>query len=585
MTERLLDIRDLNVTFSTVAGDVRAVRDVSLGLDRGEILAIVGESGSGKTTLAAATIRLMAPNARIAGGSIDFLGEDLATATPKRLRALRGSSISMIFQNPRAALNPVRRIGQQIGDAIRAHRPMRRSEARERAVDLLDSVRFRDPGRLVDAYPHQLSGGMCQRAMIAMAIACEPALLIADEPTTALDATTQSAVMSVLETLIRERGMAMLLITHDLGLAAQHSDRVAVMEKGLLVETAAPRTLFRHPRHPYTRGLVAATPLRETRIEDLAAEPLPPARPPSRQPGRGLVLDVRNLTRRFDGVAAVDDVSFTLAPGESLGLVGESGSGKSTVARLVCRLIDPSAGTILFNGQDIGGIPERSFHAAPARRRIQLVFQDPTDSLNPRLTAFDAIADPLRRLNGLGGRALAERVRALCDQVRFPHELLGRRPHQLSGGQKARVGIARAISVEPDLLVLDEPTTALDVSVQAVILVLLERLKREIGLSYLFISHDLNVVKMMCDRTVVLRAGRVVEEADSREIFAAPADPYTRELLAAIPHLRFEDDPPAGGPAAASSGPVPFRASRPERKAAAQPLESEAVSVRPGDPG
>ncbi|MGX1097744.1 nickel ABC transporter ATP-binding protein NikE [Amorphus sp. MBR-141] len=528
MTERLLDIRGLSVTFSTLAGDVRAVRDVSLGVDRGEILAIVGESGSGKTTLAAAAIRLMAPNARIAGGTIGFLGEDLAAASPRRLRALRGSSISMIFQNPRAALNPVRRIGLQIGDAIRAHRRMSAKAARARAVELLDSVRFRDPERLVDAYPHQLSGGMCQRAMIAMAIACEPALLIADEPTTALDATTQSAVMSVLETLIRERGMAMLLITHDLGLAAQHSDRVAVMEKGLLVETAPPRRLFLQPQHPYTQRLVAATPLKETRIEDLAAEPLPPVRPPSRQPGRGLVLDVRNLTRRFDGVAAVDDVSFTLAPGESLGLVGESGSGKSTVARLVCRLLDPSAGTILFNGEDIGGIAERNFHNAPQRRRIQLVFQDPTDSLNPRLTAFDAIADPLRRLNGLGGRALAERVHALCDQVRFPHALLRRRPHQLSGGQKARVGIARAISVEPDLLVLDEPTTALDVSVQAVILVLLERLKREIGLSYLFISHDLNVVKMMCDRTVVLRAGRVVEAADSRQIFAAPADPYTR---------------------------------------------------------
>lgn len=556
MAEPLLDIRDLQITYSTAAGAVEAVRGVSLAVAPGEILAVVGESGSGKTTLASAAIRLLPPNARIGAGAIRLSGEDITCAAPARLRALRGAMLSMIFQQPRSCLNPVRRIGLQIGDALRAHRRIGRQAARVQAIALLGAVRLRDPEQLVDAYAHQLSDGMCQRVMIAVALACEPSLLIADEPTAALDPTTESTVMALLATLIRERGMAMLLITHDLGLAARHADRVAVMAAGRLVETAAPGRLFNHPQTDCTRRLIAATPRRDSRIEDLSEEPLPP-RPvragadlgtpePDAVGTTGRVastpaLEVRNLTKRFDGIAAVDDVSFVIERGESLGLVGESGAGKSTIARLVSRLVDPTAGTIKFHGDDIGAVSERRFHRAPQRRRIQLVFQDPSDSLNPRLSAFDAIADPLRRLDGLAGERLTERVHLLADQVRFPRDLLARKPHRLSGGQKARVGIARAISVAPDLLVLDEPTAALDVSVQAVVLTLLERLRRELGLSYLFISHDLNVVKMMCERTVVLRAGRIVEAGDSRTIFTAPSHPYTRTLVEAIPHLPFDD--------------------------------------------
>ena len=547
MAEPLLDIRDLRVTYAAATGEVEAVRDVSLAVMPGEILAVVGESGSGKTTLAAAAIRLLPPNARIDGGSIRLRDEDITGAGPARLRALRGATVSMIFQQPRASLNPVRRIGLQIADALRAHRRMDRCAARSRTIAQLRAVRMRDPERIVDAYPHQLSDGMCQRVMIAIALACEPALLIADEPTAALDPTTERAVMDLLAGLIRDRGMALLLITHDLGLAARHADRVAVMADGRLVETAATGALFAGPRSPQARRLIAATPRRDSRIEDLSEERLPPRRPEPapRGPGGDVpppILEVRDLCRRFGDTIAVDGVSFDVRRGESLGLVGESGAGKSTIARLVSRLMDPSSGRILFCGEDIGAVGEGRFHAAPQRRRIQLVFQDPGGSLDPRLTAFDAIAAPLRRLEGLSGARLAERVDGLADQVRLPRDLLGRKPHRLSGGQMARVGIARAIAVSPDLLVLDEPTAALDVSVQAVILTLLERLRRDLGLSYLFISHDLTVVRMMCERALVLQAGRIVEEGDSQTILTAPRHPYTQALVEAVPHFAIADD-------------------------------------------
>ncbi|MEF2074053.1 ABC transporter ATP-binding protein [Consotaella aegiceratis] len=537
MIDPVLDMRDLQVDFVTEHGLVPTVRGASLSIMPGETLALVGESGSGKTTAAMAAMGLLAPNARIGGGRISLTGHELIGAGRRELRALRGTAMAMIFQNPRAALNPVRPIGRQIADPIRAHRGLSRAEARRRAIELLAAVRFREPERSIDTYPHQLSGGMCQRAMIAMAIACEPKLLIADEPTTGLDTTTQTAVMALLRDLIQGRGMGMLLITHDLALAAQYADRVAVMRQGEIVEAAPALEIFRAPRQAYTRALVAATPTRESEVDDLRPEALPARPAPVRRPGDGLLLDVQSLSKQFDGATAVDGVSFTMEAGESLGLVGESGSGKSTISRLVCRLADPSGGTILFKGEDIGGIAERDFHRSPMRRDIQLVFQDPTDSINPRFSAFAAIADPLRRLQKLRGRALRARVEELARQVNLPQELLDRKPHQLSGGQKARVGIARAISVSPSLLVLDEPTTALDVSVQAIILHLLERLKRELGLSYLFISHDLNVVKMMCDRTIVLRAGKIVEQASSRDIFEAARDPYTRQLVDAVPHL------------------------------------------------
>ena len=536
---RLLEIEDLHVAFATRRGVVQAVRGVSLGLDAGETLGVVGESGSGKSVTSYAVMRLLDRAGRITAGRIRFRGQEITRLGHGELQALRGSAMSMIFQNPRAALNPIRTIGLQIADALRAHTRLGASAARARALELLRAVQIRDPEHRLDAYPHELSGGMCQRAMIAMAIACEPDLLIADEPTTGLDVTTQKVVMDLLAGITAERGMAMILITHDLGLAAQYCRRVAVMEQGKVVEQGEAAALFRAPRHRYTRRLVAASPTRRSQVWDLVAAAPPPPKPkPPRAPGAPLLLEVQNLVRRFGATTAVNDVSFTLEAGESLGLVGESGSGKSTISRLVCRLIDPTAGDIIFDGHSIAAIPARDFHRAPQRRGIQIVFQDPHDSLNPRFSAFDAIAHPLRRLEALrDGPALRARVTACAERCGLPLDLLDRFPHQLSGGQKARIGIARAIATRPRLLVLDEPTAALDVSVQAVILKLLDDLRREEGMAFLFVSHDLNVVRMMCERTIVLQQGRIVEAGPSSAIFAAPEAAYTRELLAAIPHF------------------------------------------------
>ncbi|MFN3671394.1 MAG: nickel ABC transporter ATP-binding protein NikE [Bosea sp. (in: a-proteobacteria)] len=549
----LLAIENLNVAFSTRRGIVEAVRGVSLEVARGETLGIVGESGSGKSVTAFAITRLLDAAGRITAGTIRFQGQDITRASSKQLRSLHGAAISMIFQNPRGALNPIRSVGDQIADAILAHELISRPEARARALDLLKAVLIREPDKRLDAYPHELSGGMCQRVMIAMAIACEPALLIADEPTTGLDVTTQKTVMDLVARITAERGMAMILITHDLGLASRYCQRAIVMEQGKVVEEAPPRDLFSRPHHPYTKRLVAASPTATSTIADLAPELAQGARAevlaatPKPAPGTPLLLEAQNLVKRYDGLTAVDDVSFAIRAGESLGLVGESGSGKSTISRMVCRLIDCSAGEILFDGQAIGTLPARDFHRSEHRKHIQIVFQDPTDSLNPRFNAFDCIAHPLRRLLAMkDGAALTARVRECAARAGLPHDLLERFPHQLSGGQKARVGIARAIACRPRLLILDEPTAALDVSVQAVILQLLDRLRREDDLALLFVSHDLNVVRMMCERTVVLQNGKVVEQGDSQALFSAPKTDYARTLLDAVLHL--------GGPSAEAPG-------------------------------
>ena len=533
----LLQVEDLSVDFATRNGVVRALRGVSLQVAAGETFGIVGESGSGKSVTAFCVMRLLDRAGKVSGGRIRFRGQDITHAGRRVLAPLRGAAMSMIFQNPRAALNPIRPIGLQIADALRAHEPLLVSEARDRALELLEAVRIRDPVQRLAAFPHELSGGMCQRVMIAMAIACEPSLLIADEPTTGLDVTTQKTVMDMLAEITARRGMAMILITHDLGLAAQYCGRVAVMERGQVVEEAAPARLFGNPRHGYTQRLVAASPTRDSTVQSLVGEPPVPMAPPS---AGSPLLAVRDLVKVFDKgtPAAVDRVSFHLNAGESLGLVGESGSGKSTISRLVCRLLDQTAGEIRFEGEDIAAIPASHFHRSRFRKDIQLVFQDHGESLNPRFSAFDSIADPLRRLLAITDRdELHGRVRDCAAKVGLPAELLERFPHQLSGGQKARVGIARAIAVGPKLLVLDEPTAALDVSVQAVVLHLLDRLRQETGLAYLFVSHDLNVVRMMCERTIVLQTGRLVEEGQSDLVFAAPQAAYTAELLAAIPHF------------------------------------------------
>jgi peptide/nickel transport system ATP-binding protein len=544
MTASLLQIEDLHVAFSTRRGRVEAVRGITVSLRAGEMLGLVGESGSGKSVTGFAVTGLLDKTGRITGGRILFKGQDITKASASDLRSLHGAAMAMIFQNPRAALNPIRAVGQQIADAILAHKRISRQEARAEALKLLRAVQIRDAERRMNAYPHELSGGMCQRVMIAIAISCNPSLLIADEPTTGLDVTTQKVVMDLLAGIAAERGMATILITHDLGLAARYCSRVVVMEQGRLVEEADPLKLFLLPQHPYTKRLVAASPTASSRIEDLVPDgearptvqvkeltPPPPGTPP--------LLDVQRIVKRFDnGAAAVADFSMTMRGGESVGLVGESGSGKSTTSRMICRLIDPSEGEILFDGYSIAKIPARDFHRSPVRKDIQIVFQDPNDSLNPRFTAFDCIAHPLLRLLRMrAGEALRQRVEECAHRVGLPKELLSRFPHQLSGGQKARVGIARAIACRPRLLVLDEPTAALDVSVQAVVLQLLDRLRREDNLTFLFVSHDLNVVRMMCDRTIVLREGGIVEQGESRALFANPQTDYTRELVDAVPHI------------------------------------------------
>ena len=533
----LLRVEDLHVEFSTRHGTVPALHGIGFELAAGETLGIVGESGSGKSVTSLAIMRLLDRAGRITQGRVMFDGRDVTRLGQGDLRRLRGSALSMIFQNPRVALNPIRTVEKQITDVLHAHGQA--SGGRARALELLEAVRIRDAAARLRAYPHELSGGMCQRVMIAMAIACEPALLIADEPTTGLDVTTQRTVMELLAGITAERGMALVLITHDLGLAAMYCDRIAVMEQGRIVEQGRTATLFSAPRHAYTRRLVAASPTRRSRLDDLApGGHRVHAAAAHHAPGTPALLELTSVGKAFDGTRAVDGVSFTVPPGGALGLVGESGSGKSTISRMVCRLLDVDGGEIVFQGESISAIPARAFHASPRRRDIQIVFQDPHDSLNPRHTAFDSIAHPLRRLDHMrDGAALTARVRDAAERAGLPMDLLERLPHQLSGGQKARVGIARAIAPGPRLLVLDEPTAALDVSVQAVILQLLDRLRREDGIGLLFVSHDLNVVRMLCDDLVVLRAGRVVEAGPSAAVFARPQAAYTQALLDAIPHF------------------------------------------------
>lgn len=557
----LLEVRNLSVEFATRNGTVTAVRNVDIAVAKGETVGVVGESGSGKSVTSYAVMRILDRAGRIADGAITFSGMNLADAGESLMRDIRGREISMIFQNPRAALNPIRRVGRQIEDVLVRHAQATRQTARAKAIDMLRLVRINDPEGRYHAYPFALSGGMCQRIVIALALACQPRLLIADEPTTGLDVTTQKAVMELVVELTRAREMSTILITHDLGLAAQYCDRIVVMEKGRVVETAASQSIFRSPQHPYTQRLMRATPRPGATIRDLLSDPQPLlASTTTPSAGRDAVLSVRDLVKEYprgggapsrwfggkravDAAAepaafrAVDGISFDIMRGESVGLVGESGCGKSTTSAMIMRLLDPTSGAITFESREIGKVPAKAFAADPARKRLQMVFQDPTDSLNPRFTAARAIADPINRLGGITNSAeVRARVETLADQVGLPRDLLDRFPHQLSGGQKARVGIARAIALEPALLVLDEPTAALDVSVQAVVLNLLVDLKAALGMSYLFVSHDLNVVRLLCDRVIVMKGGRIVEQGAAEAIMTNPAHAYTRELLAAVPH-------------------------------------------------
>jgi len=535
----LLDIAGLTVEFATRRGVVQAVRGVNMQVGRGRIVGVVGEFGSGKSVTSYSVLRILDRAGRVMSGSIRFSGVDLVAMPDSAMQDIRGREISMVFQNPRASLNPIRRVGRQIEDVLLQHAQATPATSRAKAIELLRLVRIAEPERRADAYPFELSGGMCQRVVIAIALACQPRLLIADEPTTGLDVTMQQAVMDLLVELARARDMATLLITHDLGLAAAYCDELVIMQAGQVVEAGEATQVFAAPTHAYTQRLVRATPRPGASLPDLL--PASVARPalPERAAG-GALLEVEALTMAFPGrggvVRAVNGVSFTVREGESVGLVGESGSGKSTVSTLVTRLQDPTGGCIRLQGRDIAAIPARRFATDPDRAKLQLVFQDATDSLNPRHTAARSIADPLHRLGGVR-RADAARaaVEQLADQVGLPRALLDRFPHQLSGGQKARVGIARAIALRPKLLVLDEPTAALDVSVQAVVLNLLAELKAVLGMAYLFVSHDLHVVRLMCERVLVMRAGCIVEEGSTEQVMAAPAADYTRSLLAALP--------------------------------------------------
>ncbi|MCA1427833.1 MULTISPECIES: ABC transporter ATP-binding protein [unclassified Bradyrhizobium] len=578
----LLDVQDLTVEFTTRRGIVKAVQHVNISVAKGETLAIVGESGSGKSVTSYAVMRILDRAGKIAEGSVMFSGIDVKAATEDQMRDLRGREVSMIFQNPRAALNPIRKVGDQIEDVLRTHvQQAQVADHGEKAIEALEQVKIARPRERYHAYPFELSGGMCQRVVIALALACNPQLLIADEPTTGLDVTTQKAVMDLIVELTKRRAMSTILITHDLGLAAAYCDRVVVMEKGRVVETATAADIFANPQHPYTKKLMRATPRLGVSLRDLLPEEesraamagLDPAihhtsQDPSQltdprvKPGRDEnpkpLLLVDKLVKEYprqgatavlgklfgrkppvepDMFRAVDGISFAIGHRESVGLVGESGCGKSTTSMMVMRLLDQTSGLIQFDGEDIGGIQPAAFARLPQRSRIQMVFQDPTDSLNPRFTAARAIADPIMQLGDIKGRdALRARCEELATMVGLPHNLLDRFPHQLSGGQKARVGIARAIALHPKLVILDEPTAALDVSVQAVVLNLLQDLKARLGMSYLFVSHDLNVVRLLCDRVIVMRTGRIVEEGSSEQVLGDPKDDYTKELLTAIPH-------------------------------------------------
>ncbi|MBE90156.1 MAG: ABC transporter ATP-binding protein [Rhodospirillaceae bacterium] len=563
-----LDIKQLSVEFQTRNGVVCAIEDVTLQLAKGEVLGIVGESGSGKSVTAYSVIGLLDDAGSPVSGSATFDGIPLTSASESILRDLRGREISMIFQNPRSALNPIRPVGLQIEDVLLRHGRATPQTAKAKAIEMLDKVKIVDPPGRYGSYPYELSGGMCQRVGIAIALSCDPRLLIADEPTTGLDVTTQQVTMDLIRSLTEERYMAVVLITHDLGMAAKYCDRIVVMEKGRVVETATVEALFSDPQQAYTKKLIAASPGPRSTLAELTpgddGVSCPAIKPggcsEETSASRRNILEVVSIVKEFPAhhkftgllpwsqgdkepapFRAVDNISFKLKFGESLGLVGESGCGKSTISNIIMRLMDPTSGDVIFDGHNIATYPAESFAQRPERQKIQMVFQDSTDCLNPRYSAHNCIAEPLKRLLGLRCRSeIRSKVEVLAQRVGLPIELLDRFPHQLSGGQKARVGIARAIAVDPLLLVLDEPTSALDVSVQAVVLQLLDRLKRDFGMSYIFVSHDLNVVRLLCEKVIVMNRGRIVESGQTETVLRHPSDPYTQRLIEAIPHL----DPP-----------------------------------------
>ncbi len=529
----LLSVEGLEVRFGR---GTPVVCGVDLSVHRGQTVAVVGESGSGKSTTAAAILGLLAPGGRITAGRIVFDGRDIGSQDQRQLRSIRGREIGYVPQDPMTNLNPVWKVGFQIREALRANTDGR--DARQRAVELLAQAGMPDPAKQAGRYPHQLSGGMCQRALIAIGLAGRPRLLIADEPTSALDVTVQRQVLDHLQRLTDELGTALLLITHDLALAAERAEAVVVMHRGAVVESGAAQSILRDPQHEYTRRLVAAAP-------SLTARERRPARNADGSDDVVVASELTKVYRESRGTPwgralrrtefrAVDGVSFRLRRGSTLAIVGESGSGKSTLARMVLGLLQPTSGTVVFDGTDDVGALDRK-KAFAFRRRVQPVFQNPYSSLDPMYSVFRAIEEPLR-IHRVGDREQRKAaVRELLDQVALPSEVLTRLPRELSGGQRQRVAIARALALRPEVLVCDEAVSALDVLVQSQILQLLADLQARLGLTYLFISHDLAVIRQIADDVLVMRAGRVVERAATEDVFTRPQHEYTRQLLQAIP--------------------------------------------------
>jgi peptide/nickel transport system ATP-binding protein len=524
----LLSIENLTVALPSAADRANAVQGVTLSLNKGEILCIVGESGSGKSITASAVMGLLpSDQLKVTSGRIMFAQRDLLTFDENAMRRLRGDRIAMIFQEPMTSLNPIMKIGDQVAEVLEAHGVPRRERA-GRVVELLRAVDLPEPENLIERYPFRLSGGQRQRVMIAMALALEPDILIADEPTTALDVTTQAQILKLIRDLQRQRGMGVLFITHDFGVVADIADRVAVMQHGVVVEQGTVQEILHRPQQPYTRALVDAVPrFRESAAAAVVSAP---------------VLEVERLTKSYRTSAglfrpgssfrAVDDVSFSIGKGETLGLVGESGSGKSSIGQCILRIASIDEGRIAFHGRDIARAEGAELKAY--RSKAQMIFQDPYASLNPRHTVGRSImAGPLA--HGVSQAEARARMTQLLRRVGLDESAASRYPHEFSGGQRQRIGIARALAVRPDLLVADEAVSALDVSVQAQVLELLRELRRELDLAMLFITHDLRVASQICDRVIVLHKGRIVEQGEVTHVFGQPSDPYTRQLLAAVP--------------------------------------------------
>lgn len=557
----LLSVRDFAVDFATQEGVVRAVNNISFDIPAGKTVGLVGESGSGKSVTSLGIMRLIPnPPGKVVNGQILFEGKDLLKVSEAEMRKIRGNDISMIFQEPMTSLNPVFTVGYQIEEVLKLHKNLSNREAREKALELLNQVGIPNPSQKIDAYPHEMSGGQKQRVMIAMAIGCEPKLLIADEPTTALDVTIQKQVLDLLAKLQEQYKMAMLFITHDLGVIADIADDVVVMYRGNIVEKNESEKIFVAPQHPYTKGLLACRPSLENHPRRLATvsdfmtedgrekthevkisvakEPRPTT---DENP---VILELKNISKHFpirggffggvkNWVKAVDDVSFNVRRGRTLGLVGESGCGKTTLGRTILRLIEPTAGNILYKGTELTALDREAMRQM--RRKMQIIFQDPYASLNPRMTIGAAVQEPMHIHNLGDAKDRPEMAAELMRRVGLDPKVLNRYPHEFSGGQRQRICIARALAVKPEFIICDESVSALDVSIQAQILNLLLDLQDEFKLTYVFISHDLSVIKFISDEVAVMHNGKIVEMADAVSIYKDPQDAYTRKLLSAIP--------------------------------------------------